>query len=235
MSPRINLVVSEEAKKKWETFKENSEISTLSKLIRTSVENFIESKFREEELENFQSYSHTFKENINIIKSYSQMLIKDLKDKLDFDNLKKLHSIYQKSVNLENIINSIQKPKSEEKEQIDILIVDDNPDYITLVTDIIKKRDLNFRTAQSGRETLEILKNITPKLILLDILLPDMSGYKVLKEIKKNENFKDVPVYFITAVPEEEVAEMAKKTGADGYLTKGFEIEEFNELLEVIV
>ena len=234
MSPRINLVVSEEAKKRWENFKENSEIPTLSKLIRVSVERFIESKFYENEVDNFQSYSHTFKENINIIKSYAQLLIRDLKDQLDFENLKKLHSIYQKSVNLENIVNSIQKPKSKEKEEIDVLVVDDNPDYITLVTDILKKRGLKFRTAQTGRESLNLLKNIKPKIILLDILLPDMSGYEVFKEIQDKKELEDIPVYFITAVPEEEVAEKVKKTGANGYLIKGFTIEEFNTLIEEI-
>ncbi|MGV9199046.1 MAG: response regulator [Promethearchaeia archaeon] len=232
---RINLVVSDETKEKWELFKENSEISTLSKLIRTSVEQFIESNFHENEIEKFQNYSHNIKEELTLIKSYAQLLIKDLKEKLDFNDLKKLHSIYQKSVNVENIINAIQKPKLEEKENVDVLIIDDNPDYITLVSDIIKKKDLSFRATQSGRETLELLKNITPKLILLDIFLPDMSGYDIYEEIRKDDKLQEIPVYFITAVPEEEVAEMTKKVGAEGYLTKGFEIEEFNRLISEII
>ena len=73
-----------------------------------------------------------------------------------------------------------------------------------------------------------------PKLILLDILLPDISGYEICKTIKLNNKLKDIPIFYITAVTEPEVSQKLKETGAEGYFTKPFDLSEFNILFDYL-
>ncbi|MHA1148448.1 MAG: response regulator [Promethearchaeota archaeon] len=228
---RINLVVSDEIKKKWDNYVKKSEITTLSKLIRKSVEDFIELKAISEERDKISNLSHKIKEELSLINGYSQMLIQDLKDKLEFEHLKKLNSIYQSSDNIESILKLTQESKNIEREEIDVLIIDDNRDYIELVSQIIKDNNLSYRASLSGKAALELLKIYSPKLILLDIFLPDLSGYEVCSKIKQDDKTKNIPIYYITAVPEAEVLAKVVETKAEGYLIKGFEISEFKKLL----
>ena len=78
------------------------------------------------------------------------------------------------------------------------------------------------------------MKNTVPKLILLDILLPDGSGYEICKKIKTDDKLKNIPVYYITAVPETEVHNKMSETKADGYFLKPFNISDFNILLDYL-
>ena len=71
-------------------------------------------------------------------------------------------------------------------------------------------------------------------MILLDILLPGSDGYEICRKIKTKNTLKDIPVYYITAVPEEEVAEKLKETGAEGYILKPFEVENFNSIIQSV-
>ena len=81
---------------------------------------------------------------------------------------------------------------------------------------------------------MDLLHRKKPKLILLDILLPDSDGYEICKTIKSDKSLNDIPIYYITAVPESEVRESLKKTGAEGYFLKPFNMSEFNLLLEYL-
>ena len=76
------------------------------------------------------------------------------------------------------------------------------------------------------------LKRITPKLILLDIILHDISGYEVCKKIKSLDNFKNTPIFYITAIPQSEVSENLKETGAEGFLRKLFNFPDFKILFD---
>ena len=73
-----------------------------------------------------------------------------------------------------------------------------------------------------------------PKLILLDILLPDIDGYEICKKIKSNDQLKEVPVYYITAVPHSEVVDKMKETGANGFFLKPFDFSKFEILFNYL-
>lgn len=75
----------------------------------------------------------------------------------------------------------------------------------------------------------ELNKNV-PKLILLDILLADMSGFEICKKLKIDDNYKNMPIYYITAIPESEVKKKMEETGADGFFIKPFNFDEFEVL-----
>ena len=81
---------------------------------------------------------------------------------------------------------------------------------------------------------MEFLQHYKPKLILLDILLPDINGYDILKKIKSDKRLKDTPIFFITALQESEVRQVSKRLGVEGYFKKPFKMAEFNILLNYL-
>ena len=116
----------------------------------------------------------------------------------------------------------------------DILIVDDDESTINLISKYFKNRGYSYIDTSLGNKALELLQKNAPKLVLLDILLPDSSGYDICKKIKSNKKLKEIPVYYITAVPEYEVHNKMNETGANGYFLKPFNISEFNTLLSYL-
>jgi len=75
-------------------------------------------------------------------------------------------------------------------------------------------------TALDGKEGLELVKKEKPDLILLDIILPKLDGFLVLKEIKKDPDVKNIPVLMLTNLGQESDVKKGKKLGADGYFVK---------------
>ena len=73
-----------------------------------------------------------------------------------------------------------------------------------------------------------------PKIILLDIILPDLSGYDLCKMIKSEKKFEDVPIYLLTAIPGSEVKKNLDQTQADGYILKPFDFSDFEVIFEAL-
>jgi CheY-like chemotaxis protein len=80
-----------------------------------------------------------------------------------------------------------------------ILVVDDNPDNLQVISAFLKEKDYNIALAMNGQKALSTLDSINIDLILLDILMPEMDGFEVCRQIRKNEKTKDIPIIFITA------------------------------------
>lgn len=118
----------------------------------------------------------------------------------------------------------IVETKSKEDENSsprgEIVIVDDDPDTLFTINEIV--RSLNFKTklARSGMECLQILQKQTPDLILLDIMMPAMDGFQTLKNIKANDKWKSIPVYAVTAKAMTGDKEIIIKSGFDDYIPK---------------
>ncbi len=227
---RINILLSEEKKKMWQDFINKNKITSISRLIRDAVDLYITTKPKFEEIKDFSSSIHNLKEELSSIKGFSQLLIEEHKDELSWEALLKVKEIIDNSVNIEKIIKHIFDTRKLKDEQYDILIVDDDVSTINLLSNYFKNKGYSHIDISLGNDVIEILENNVPKLILLDILLPDSSGYDICKLIKANKKFKDIPVFYITAVPKAEVHSKMKETKADGYFLKPFNISEFNEL-----
>ena len=86
----------------------------------------------------------------------------------------------------------------------------------------------------NGEKGLKELEKYSPKLILLDIILPDINGFEICKKIKSNEKIKNIPVYYITAMTESKVITKIEETGANGYFLKPFKLEEFEVLTKYL-
>ena len=106
-----------------------------------------------------------------------------------------------------------------------ILVVDDEPDMLKIVTFRLKKLGHEILTAVDGQEALDMIKDKRPDLVLLDLLLPIIDGYQVCKQVKNDETLKHIPIIFFTASGASNVAEKAKEMGADDFLVKPFDTE----------
>jgi len=108
-----------------------------------------------------------------------------------------------------------------------IFIIEDEPSIIQLVQYNLEKEGLIVSSATNGNEGLKELKKFKPNLLLLDWMLPDFSGIEICKNIRKDSNFKNLPIIMLTAKGEEEDKIKGLDSGVDDYLTKPFS---FNEL-----
>jgi len=103
-----------------------------------------------------------------------------------------------------------------------IMVVDDNPDIITIVTTILEGKGFSVFSASSGAELLNMLKGQKPDLIILDIMMPEMDGLEVLSRLKAMSETATIPVILLTAKVQYEDVLGGYKLGADYYITKPF-------------
>jgi len=224
--------VPEDTKNKWERFVDENEFTTISMLIRRAVNFYIDSKFKISLINNISKFTHDLKEPLTSIKGFSQLILENESDKLNPNILIRIKEIYSQSVFLENKINFIINEFKPESQTYDILIIEDDTSTIMVLTDFFDIKGFSTIGVTTGNKGLEELKRINPKLILLDIILPDISGYEVCKKIKSLDKFKNTPLFYITAIPESEVSEKLRETGAEGYLCKPFNFSDFKILLD---
>jgi two-component system phosphate regulon response regulator PhoB len=103
-----------------------------------------------------------------------------------------------------------------------ILVVDDEPDITALVAYHLAKTGYRVSTAANGADALRSAREERPDIVVLDLMLPGLSGYEVLAELRKREETRDVGVILLTARREEADRIKGLSLGADDYLTKPF-------------
>src|SRR5947209_13040045 len=101
----------------------------------------------------------------------------------------------------------------------EVLIVDDEPGIIRLIAMYLEREGFVTSSARTGAEALEAVKFGTPALIILDIMLPDIDGWEVCREIRRSS---DVPIIMLTAREGDEDKIVGLEIGADDYVTKPF-------------
>lgn len=107
-----------------------------------------------------------------------------------------------------------------------ILFVEDNLITREALKDILVLKGYDVYTASDGLEALGVLEEVTPNLILSDIMMPNMNGYEFFEKVKSNPAWNTMPFIFLTAKMEREDVIRGKKLGADDYLTKPVDIDE---------
>ncbi|MFX1530240.1 MAG: response regulator [Promethearchaeota archaeon] len=237
---RISLYVSEDTKLKWLDYTKNDGSLTISKLIREAVDTFIESQeqFKGTYLgrlnpETISNISHSLKEPLTSIKGYSQLLLENFKEKLNEQVLDTVKNIFEQSILLEKkIINILDNIKVEP--EYDVLLIEDDLATIRLIKSYFESKGFKCKGVVSGSKGLEELGNAIPKLILLDIILPDLSGYDICKTIKSDKEYKNIPVYFLTAIAGSEVQKNLEETKADGYILKPFNFADFEVIFDIL-
>jgi two-component system phosphate regulon response regulator PhoB len=107
-----------------------------------------------------------------------------------------------------------------------VLVVDDEPDIVALVAYHLAKAGYRVSTATSGTEALDAVRREQPALVILDLMLPGMSGYEVLEQLRGAEATRELAVLMLTARREEPDRIQGLSMGADDYLTKPFSPQE---------
>lgn len=101
-----------------------------------------------------------------------------------------------------------------------ILIVDDNPQNVELLEAYLEELGAEVRTAADGLEALAAVEAKQPDVILLDVMMPRMSGYQACVKLKGNPATRDIPIIMVTALNEVSDTVRADESGADDFLTK---------------
>jgi two-component system, OmpR family, alkaline phosphatase synthesis response regulator PhoP len=103
-----------------------------------------------------------------------------------------------------------------------VLVVDDNADLRAIIRRLLEKNGFTVTEAASGKRALDLLKEDIPDVILLDVMMPEMSGFEVLDHIRRNPTTAKLPVVMVTAKNEDQDVLTGYQTGADYYLTKPY-------------
>jgi two-component system, sensor histidine kinase and response regulator len=107
-----------------------------------------------------------------------------------------------------------------------ILVVDDQPINVHLLKRMLERENMEVRTAQSGQECLDQVEQETPDVILLDVMMPGMDGIEVCQRLKQSEDFKAIPIIFISARSSKEGRLEGLDSGAVDYITKPIDLDE---------
>lgn len=125
-----------------------------------------------------------------------------------------------------------QSPSPNLGSPLTILIVDDVPDNIRLLSRILVKRGYQTRKALNGTMALTAIQASKPRLILLDVQMPDMSGYELCKILKSEPENHHIPIIFLSANDENSAKRKALEIGAADYVTKPFNIEKLVDIIK---
>lgn len=113
-----------------------------------------------------------------------------------------------------------------------ILIVDDEPSILETIKFHLEMNDYDILSATDGMEALKLARSKGPDLILLDLMLPLMDGYKVCKMLKMDRRYKDIPVIMLTAKAGSVDEVEGYQSGADAYIKKPFDLEALSSVVE---
>jgi two-component system alkaline phosphatase synthesis response regulator PhoP len=118
-----------------------------------------------------------------------------------------------------------------------ILVVDDEPDFAAIVQGNLEKEGFEVEIAYNGVEGLEKVHSNPPDAVVLDVMMPEMDGYQVCRELKADEKYADIPVVLLTAVASHVTStryshQDGMSTEADDYIAKPASAEEITESIK---
>lgn len=114
-----------------------------------------------------------------------------------------------------------------------ILLVEDDDFFRELIFKKLQKEDFDVSASKNGNEALSYLRSNAPDLVILDLILPDLSGYEILEAIKKEPRTQGAPVVVLSNLGQQEDDEKAKSLGAADFMIKvNFTLEEIVEKIK---
>jgi DNA-binding response OmpR family regulator len=116
-----------------------------------------------------------------------------------------------------------------------VLVADDDRDILQLVSFRLERADYEVVQANDGEEALRLVKELRPDLVVLDLMMPKLNGYEVIREIRRDEETKAIPVILLTARVQEADVARGFEAGADDYLKKPFSPQELRARVQAIL
>jgi len=120
---------------------------------------------------------------------------------------------------------SPNRPDKNEQQSL-ILIVDDVPENLQVLGTILETKNYEIALASNGQQALDLIDDIQPDLILLDIMMPELDGFEVCRKLKNSETTKKIPIIFLTAKTDTDDIVKGFELGAADYVTKPFNASE---------
>jgi len=112
-----------------------------------------------------------------------------------------------------------------------VLVVDDEPTFCSVMGDILHVLGCTVHCAYSAAEALETLETVTPHLILTDVMMPDSDGLSLLRRLRSEPRWSQIPAIVVSAKAMREDAVEARLAGADGWLPKPFSIKDLRDAI----
>jgi DNA-binding response OmpR family regulator len=116
-----------------------------------------------------------------------------------------------------------------------VLVADDDRDILQLISFRLERADYEVVQANDGEEALRLVKELHPDLAVLDLMMPKLNGYEVIREIRRDEETKAIPVILLTARVQETDVARGFEAGADDYLKKPFSPQELRARVQAIL
>ncbi len=116
-----------------------------------------------------------------------------------------------------------------------VMIVDDDPDARALIEDILTDEGYELIKVSNATEVGLKAAQLTPDLILLDFLMPELNGFDVCKALRQNELTRSIPIMAVTCLSKEDDIERIFECGADEYLPKPFKVEQLQEKVQELI
>jgi CheY-like chemotaxis protein len=113
-----------------------------------------------------------------------------------------------------------------------ILVADDDPDILSIVSMSLETQGYTVHKATNGREAVDLARQHHPDLILMDMMMPVVSGYEAVGELKADASTKDIVIVGLSAKAMATDMERASDVGIDGYITKPFRIAQVLSVVE---
>ena len=107
-----------------------------------------------------------------------------------------------------------------------ILIVDDEQDIVETLKFMLEAQGYECHCAYDGETGLSMAKGLIPDLMILDVMMPKMNGYKISRLLKYDAKYKDIPILMVTARSQDEDKLIGQETGVNEYITKPFELDD---------
>lgn len=105
---------------------------------------------------------------------------------------------------------------------VDVLIAEDEPSILESLDFILRRAGWNIESVTDGEAVLERVRRNRPRVLVLDVMLPKRSGFDVLKQLRSDEETRDLPVLILTAKGQQQDRRIAEELGADGFVTKPY-------------
>ena len=116
-----------------------------------------------------------------------------------------------------------------------VLIIDDEGDIVDTLFFMLYASNYEVYSAIGGPEGLQMAKNEQPDLAIVDIMMPDMDGYEVCQELRKEDTTRDMPIIILSSRADKESIQRAYESGADEYITKPFNLPKLLDKMSQLV
>jgi DNA-binding response OmpR family regulator len=116
-----------------------------------------------------------------------------------------------------------------------VLVVDDDPNIVNLIRAFLTKIGFEVLEANDGLDGLQKARSENPDLIILDVMLPKLDGFKFSRLLKFDESHRNIPILMLTAKSDEKDEKIGLAMGADAYLTKPFKNQELIDQVKALV